>query len=276
MANREKYIKKTRGPLTKKQRQFIEDNYDTLTAEQIAEKLDRTVDCIKKHIRQLPVIKKKESGTDVISQLHVASFWPDLKQCLIGTEVDFFENEWAKYCVQFGALEILATDEAAIRDLIMTDIHSIRCNKKLARTETEISLIEKDLFAEREKDFEDQDAGKIQDLNRRISELWSIQGSLYKESREYESVKEKKFRLLKAGRDQRFKKEEERNKSIVEMIKGLDEVNNRIREGRLAEKYKMSAEKIADEWNEIVPFEDEVRDKVLLSSEGEMKDIEQE
>lgn len=276
MANQEKNIKKTRGPLSREQRQFIEDNYDTMTVKQMAEKINRTPETVKKHVRQLPAVKKNDENATVVEQLHVASFWPGIKRSLVGEEVQQFENDWAKYANQFGSLDIVASDEVTIRDLIMSDIHSIRCYKKLARIEKEISAIEKNLESERNKKFEDQDAGLIQTLSSRLSEQYSAHNSMSKEGREYESIKQNKLKLLKATREQRFKNEEAKSKDIVEMMKNLDDVRNRIREGRLAEKYKMSAKKIADDWNEVVTFENDENDKVLLSPEGEIADLERE
>jgi len=261
-----------RGAASSKDMEQIAAN-SNMPVEELAKLLDRSVKFVRKQIAALPVVEQKVERGDWVSMLHSSCFWSSVRSGLIGSEVGYFEQAWASYNEQFGsATDILATDELMIKDLVLLDICSQRAFTERAVVSRQIAELERLICAEREKDVDGRDIPQLASWTTQRTSLLAAKGSLSKEHQDYQGRKDIKLRDLKGSRDQRFKQIEESRRNIFELIKELDTHKRRVQEGRLAEKVRIAAQKVSDDWNQLTEYEDGTVDKPFLSPEGELKD----
>ena len=251
---------------------FIEANIDTYTVEQIAERLNRTVDFVAKHKAQCPQRQKMSEAGEHIQRLRISPLYSELKQCLSAPEIARFEQQWAALLSQFVQTgDVLETDHMMVKDLIILDIMGSR----VLATYLELSLRIQELREKIEKENllpeDTRDKVAIQIWNTEIQSLVATVPSLTRDHRDYQHRKDAKLEGLNATRNQRFKRIEERAKNPIELFKDLDSVQRRIREGRAAEKMKIAANKLRDEWQQHIEYEDGTFDSPLLTPEGELK-----
>ncbi|MHC4300612.1 MAG: hypothetical protein ACYS7Y_25330 [Planctomycetota bacterium] len=264
--------RKKTGKATKADKEYLAANSEMAVAD-LAAHLNRSEAFVRKHLASVPVEATAREKDDWISRLHSSSFWLDIKKGLISSEVGYFENAWASYINQFGsASDILATDELMIKDLVMLDIFSQRAIAEQANMIRRISMLERDIAAEEDKDVDDRDAFELGQWRTTLSSLLAAKAAVSKQHLDYQQRKDAKLRDLKGSRDQRFKQIEESRKNIFELIKELDTQRRRTEEGRLAEKVRLAAQHVAHDWNQVMEFEDGTLDKPFLSPEGELED----
>lgn len=262
-----------RGKVSKAEQEFVAANHETMKVVDIAAKLRRSEKFVSKLIAAVPTIQKTEEAGDWVSRLHSSSFWAEIKKGLIGGEVGYFERAWASYNDQFGsATDILATDELMIKDLVMLDIFSQRAIAEQANTIRLIGELEKAIEKEEQVSDDVRDQLSILNWRTQVNALNTAKSSLTKHHLDYQKQKDAKLRDLKGSRDQRFKQIEESRRNIFELIKELDTHKRRLEEGRIAAKVAVAAQHIADDWNEVMEYEDGTVDKPFLSPEGELKD----
>jgi len=240
----------------------------------IAAKLRRSEDFIRKLIAQVPTVQQTEDQSDWVARLHSSSFWVGVKKCLMGSEVAYFEKEWARYSDQFSSsTELLATDDLMIRDLVLSDIFQMRANADKTNAMRLISELQKAIHTEGQVDLATRDQLAIVNWTTQVNSLSPAMLAYAKQSMDYQRQKDAKLRDLKGSRDQRFKQIEEINRNIFELLKDLDTRKRRIVEGRMAAKMALSAQLIRDDWNQVMEYEDGTVDKPFLTPEGELKDV---
>lgn len=262
-----------RGPASRKELEIIKTS--SLPPEELAKKLRRSVNFVKKHMAAKPVLVQLDENQDWVARLHASPFWPQHKKQLIATdgEVAFFEQTWAAYMDQFGsASDILATDELMVRDLIMLDIMSNRAIVEQADCIRLIDQFQKFIDDEMKKEDEDRDQMQLANWRTNLNSNIALKTTLSKQHLDLQNRKDAKLKDLKGSRDQRFKQIEESRRNIFELIKDLDSHKRRLEEGKLAEKVRIAADSVAHDWNQVMEFEDGEVDKPFLSPEGEMED----
>jgi hypothetical protein len=265
--------KLTRGKVSKRDKEFVVANHETMSVEDIAARLRRSEGLIRKLIASASIIQQTTDVGDWVARLHSGSFWVEVRKGLIEQEVGYFEQAWASYNNQFGsASDILATDELMIKDLVMLDIFSMRAIAEQANAIRLISHLERSIEIEEAIDAEVRDQVSLTNWRTQISSLQTAKSALTKHHLDYQKQKDTKLRDLKGSRDQRFKQIEESRRNIFELIKELDTIRSRVKEGLLAAKMAIAAEHVKDDWNQVMEFEDGTLDKPFLSPEGELKD----
>lgn len=266
------HSKVRKGKLKKEHLEYVEANHETMSVEEIAKYLNRSVSMIEKTIQALPRYQQEKDKNEWVSRLHATSFWGEVKKGLVGNETPYFERAWASYMDQFGsASDILATDELMIKDLIMLDILSNRTINDKANILRRINSLEQLIDEEMKKSSLDRNAQELAAWRTQLNSLMAAKVSLGKEHLDYQNRKDAKLRDLKGSRDQRFKQIEESKRNIFELIKELNKQTNRRKEGRLMEKMKIAAENVLDDWGNTFEYESGELDKPFLSPEGELK-----
>jgi hypothetical protein len=262
-----------KGVLSSQDLEFLIVNKDNMSVKDLAKALNRSVPFIQKHIEGLPVIKRQRENSIWISKLEASSFWNETKKGLLGLEVTYFKEAWASYLDQFGvAADILATDELMIKDLILLDVFSNRAIIDKSNTIRKLNALEAEIKEASSVPFAERDMDLISSLRSQYSSLISAKISLGKEHLDYQTRKDVKLKDLKGSREQRFKQIEESKRNLVELIRELDTHKRREEEGRIAEKVRIAAKKVSDDWNNSIKYEDGTFDKPFLSPEGELRD----
>ena len=269
-----KKIKKKTGAIGKNEVDFIRENYQSMEPEEIASFLNRTVKFVKERIAQIPVVQEIEDRGDAVAQLHSSHLWPEIRRSLLTSEVRFFEQQWAKLIDQFSTNEILATDEMMIKDLVMLELSGLRATAEKKKVLLMMQDCESRLDRERKKPMDQRDMGLTAMLKDELTSLRVCLPQLSKEQLDFQQRKDQKLRDLKATREQRYKQIEESKKNVFELIKTLDEFKKRKQEGRWMELMKMGADKIENDWNDIIEFEDGTYNRPMLTPEAILKEDE--
>jgi hypothetical protein len=163
---------------------------------------------------------------ELIRDLHFEYFWREVKKGLAQTEIGFFEDEWASYGIQFS--DILHTDKISIKDAILLEIEANRINQEKKDIIDEIAEVDQEIKAE-EKKKSAKDKELIASLRERRASLRSIFAPLNKRYMETQSEKDKRFRALRANREQRLKRTIESTTNIFDLIKQLSTLKERIK-----------------------------------------------
>jgi len=264
---------KKRGKISRSEQEYVAANHETMTVAEIAMKLRRTEDAVRRQIAALPTVERTIEQSDWVARLHASIFWVEIKKGLMGSEVGFFEQSWASYSNQLvSSSDIVATDELMMKDLIMLDIFSQRAIAAQTNAMRLMDELEKVIVTEEDKAFEDRDALSLNAWKTQVNSLSAAKLTMAKQHLDYQARKDAKLRDLKGSRDQRFKQIEESRHNFFELVKELDIHRSRVKEGHQAEKMKMAAQITRDDWNEVMEFEDGIMDKPFLSPEGELQD----
>jgi len=259
------------GRLRKDEIAYIDSNLADMTDEQIAQKLDRSVEAISQRRAIAPQENANTQLQSYVSQLHSKHFWTTIKKSLLFDEIETFENSWAALYSQFSHQGVTATDEIMMKDVIIEDILLHRALEQKKNILEEIKENEKLLAEEREKDMEDRDTDFMTNALRTIVQLRGTSEAYTKEINEIKKTKDGKFKDLKATRNERLKTVEESGKNIFALIKLLDEQKMRETEGRMTGLvYEASKTKQGQMKQETVFADGEV-DRAWLTPEAELE-----
>lgn len=254
--------------LTKEEKQYIRENYQIQSIDDISSALCRSNELISTEIEKIESGKLKLSRGRKSSSLKEAHHWEKTKQSLFPDEVKYFERQWEAYVEQFGGVgEILPTDENMITDLILFDIYSQRASIAKKQALEKIENLKQEIEQESKKDRDERDRDLISRLHEQLNNLRASLIDLTKEHMEYQNKKDNKLKDLKATRDQRFKQFQESKRDFFELLKELDTQKSRIKEGKFAEKIKLAAQKITHELQNSYKYEDGQYDSPFLIAE---------
>ena len=262
-----------RGKLNADELQFIRDNLNVMTNEQIGERLRRSPALVNKYRQQEPETKRVDGRDATVSELRAKHFWPDIKRILLAHEIPYFEQEWAKHIYQFQTNEIVATDEGMIRDLIIEDIMYMRALKERRKNMAEIAEAERRIDVEQAKPREQRDKALEALLHTQRQALLQALPTLSREQTIHAERKDAKLNQLKATRSARYKQVVESRKNFFELLRELDMRESRKKEGRWMELMRQGGEKIKKDWGAYREYADGSVDRPLLTPEtvGETK-----
>jgi chromosome segregation ATPase len=256
-----------RGRASQEEISFINSNPD-MTTDQIADILGRTPMFVARFRNQEIVREVKDEDRDYIEELREKHFWAQTKKNLTKLEIDFFEEQWSRLMRQFETTGIMETDELMMKDYIILEIAFNRALSTKNKTMIRINELERQLAKEKNKRKENP--SNIASINEELSALRSAIGSMDKHILEYQTRKDSKLRDLKGTRDQRFKQLEESKKSWQALIKELDAMNNREKEGLWAERMKVASDKVGQDWSEYTQYSDGEIDRPFLEAGEEV------
>lgn len=260
------------GKASEKELSFIATNMDVMDPKDIAKAINRSTDFVLKAIAQLPRRKQETEQSDYVVQLHASPLWPEIRRSLMPNEYGYFESLWGAYIRQFSSgTDILASDEMMIKDLIMMDIFANRAAQEKLSALMLIDSLQALIDKERQKDDYVRDAASMQSWQDQINALRGSLKSLTDSHIEYQKRKDDKLTQLKATRQARFKELTESKQNIFGLLRELDDIRNRVREGKLMEKVKIAADKQKQKLSEYTEYEDGTVDKPFLSPETELE-----
>lgn len=225
--------------------QYIRDNAHIMKYTEIAKKLERDPEAIKRWIEKNLDYKTRlsEKGMPVqhaSSSCREKSFWSTLKQQFEEHELDAFEYHWNQIYTQFKKDDILPTEELQIVDLIK---YQIMMDRNLIEQQKILSYIRKlNEDIDKEKQLGDNaDKGEINLLEAQVLAYQSSGNSLSKEYRDMQDKKDKLFNSLKATRADRVKKVESSRESFgAWMAEIVNDSEKRRALGKEIERFRLS------------------------------------
>lgn len=261
--------KRIEGRTPKHVRQYLEDNFATMTDDEIALKVNRRPEWVR--AKRAEWIANNNTGIEksssLLLQLRSRHFYPQVKNILLEPELDFFEKEWLVLINQFSNHEIIPTDELQIKDLIITGIFIDRQNVRRKNILEELNRLQLILTKEQDKDDSIRDDALISLTKQTIISLHASFESIGKQTAVLEEQKERLLKSLKATREARLKQVQERSKNFFGLVEYLDQMENRRREERMAGLMKISVDRETARLSELHEYEDGTVDRPLLSAD---------
>lgn len=260
------------GRLSNKEKAFIKENASSMSLEEIAKALDRTVEPIQNEIRRITVksgVAKEEIETQEILKIGLkqSAMWGQLKNELEPEEVSFFEERYLLLMKQFKD-DVFASEESqifkAIKYEIMLNRNAVlqkKINKEMRETDAEIDVIQR-----KPKKTAD-DKMELDKLRFRSRELLEHRK---KTSEEYTRLDEKHQTLLedlKATRKQRVDKYDNSKTTFLDIIKMLDQSDKADAEGREAEMMRIAMEKEDRRLGAVYKYADNTLDRPVLNGD---------
>ena len=253
-----------RGRISKDEKRIIARLVDSMTVEDIANKLDRAVDSVEDYIKREMKIGLTNEQFAAYS-LQDRPYWRELKSQFTDEELELFKYHWAKIISQFKD-DVFPTEEIQVVDVIKLELLMNRCLKGNKENIEQINLYDSMIKDERAQDKDQQDIDYILNLERQVASLRASQESLNKDYRELQAKKSSMLREMKGTREQRIKRLEESKQSFVSWVAQLM-LNPQLAKdyGIQMEKMRLSMENEKDRLSNLHKYEDGTIDQPFLT-----------
>jgi len=268
-----------RGQLSLEEEQYIRENVENQSIEEIAESLNRTASPITRYIKenQLLLNESDKSINELLKhKLHSKTFWSEIvRQFDHETgELQYFEDTWVGLVKQFRE-DVLPAEELQIKQFITIDILINRSMKERKRHIAETEKLQKQVDAEYVLPEDDRDIAKLTNLETQLS---FARNSIANYTNEYTKLLNEQQKIskdLKATREQRIKRIEDGKSSWTGLIRMLEDETTREKEGREMEILKMASKKFKSDLQDLHTYQDDAVDRPFLipeDTEGQNND----
>ena len=253
-----------KGRLSKKEQKFIQDNHESLSAEQIAKELDRDEVSVENFILTKA---KSTSVLEASYDLRSRPYWSDLVEQFSERELEMFTYHWGRIIGQFRD-DVLPTEELQVIDAIKLEILMNRALKEQNKTMKDIEHMEDIVKAEKDKHTADQDRDYVMNLERQLAIYRASIETLSKDYKELGTKKSGMLKDLKATREQRVKRLEDSKQSFMGWIKHIMETPDFRNElGKSMEKMRIASEAKRAQLSAYHSYEDGTIDQPFLTPE---------
>jgi hypothetical protein len=268
-------MSKKRGQLSLDEEQYIKDNINILSIEDIAVHLNRNVDPIKRYVTENQLYEPEESKQEyhILKQkLHGKTFWKEISRQFDSEsgELEYFEDVWINLIKQFRE-DVLPAEELQIKQFITIDILINRSMKERKRHITETEKLQKLVDAEYNKPEDQRDIPRLANLETQLSFARNSIASYTNEYTKLLGEYQKVSKDLKATREQRIKRIEDGKSSWVGLIRMLEEEDVREREGREMAILAMATDKARQQLYEYHQYQDSKIDIPVLNDDSIIK-----
>lgn len=262
------------GPLSKADKDFIFQNVDVMSAEDIADHLDRNPKSVRNHIQKNRLGKKFEAASSseftqnqLYTQLKDKPFFRQLQQQFSDDEILYFCEYWVLTVGDFGG-NILSYEELELKEWLTFEILKGRELKQ-----NKINIIRKQSLKEQledefKKDKDERDMPYIKYLQ---GEIMAITEDIKRYNKEFSDLAYKADKIkqgLVKSRDQRTKDMDMAKLDWTSYLKMLQEYDVKKRVGNEMEIFKMSEDKKREELYEYREFADGEVDLPILNAES--------
>ena len=253
-----------RGRISKDEKRIIARLVDSMTVEDIANKLDRAVDSVEDFIKREMKIGLT-SEQEAAYSLQDRPYWKELEAQFTEEELELFKYHWSKIISQFKD-DVFPTEEIQVVDVIKLEILMNRCLKGNKENIEQINTYDAMIRDERAQDKDQQDIDYILNLERQVASLRASQESLNKDYRELQAKKSSMLREMKGTREQRIKRLEESKQSFTSWVAQLM-LNPQLAKdyGIQMEKMRLSMENEKQRLSQLHKYEDGTIDQPFLT-----------
>lgn len=268
----ESKVPKKRGQLSLDEEDYIRQNVNLLSINQISDHLNRNTAPIERYIRESKIadVQQSEQQSDKVlrQKLHTKTFWSEIeKQFDKETgELKYFENTWIGLIKQFRE-DVLAAEELQIKQFITIDILINRSMKERKRHISDTEKLQVQVDKEYNKPEDQRDISKLANLETQLS---FARNSIANYTNEYTKLLNEQQKIskdLKATREQRIKRIEDGKSSWVGLIRMLEDEELREKEGRQMEIMALAVTKSKNMLGSYHEYADLTVDSPLLTPE---------
>jgi hypothetical protein len=258
-----------RGQLSLDEEKFISDNINTLTIEDIASHLNRSVAPIKRYIGENKLANNQDDDSESLRyKLHSKIFWKEIKRQFNDTdgELEYFEDTWINLIKQFRE-DVLPAEELQIKQFITIDILINRSMKERKRHIEETAKLQGEVDKEYNKPEDTRDVARLMNLETQLS---FARNSIANYTNEYTKLLNEQQKIskdLKATREQRIKRVEDGKSSWVGLIRMLEDEEIREREGKEMAIIGLATDRSKSILQQYHNFQDNTIDRPFLTSE---------
>lgn len=256
------------GRLTIEERDYIKMNFRRLSYTEMATKLDRRMEPIKKYVERTlgqNLVGVDEKASKAEFDIKRRPYWKDLEKQFSKDELEMLVFHWKRAMSQFKD-DIFSTEEIQILDAIKLEILQNRLLIQQQESMIAIEGFQAVLKLEKEKPTIDQDPVMLVTLQEQVASLLAAQESIGRNYQSLQQEKNKLFRESKATREQRIKRLEESSTSFVGWL--TEVLNNpmlRRELGLRMEKMRLATLKERDRLSDFHQYGDGSLDRPLLS-----------
>jgi hypothetical protein len=253
-----------KGRISKEEERIIARLIDSMTVEDIAQKLDRDVESIDNFVKRK--FRVGISGEEAAAfSLEDRPYYQELSGQFTDEELELFKYHWSRIIAQFKD-DVFPTEELQVVDVIKLELLMNRCLKSNKDNITDMTVFEKMVKEERAKDKEDRDQDYILNLERQIAALRASQESLNRDYRELQSKKASMLREMKGTREQRIKRLEDSKQSFVSWVAHLMQDPDTMKKyGIEMEKMRLAMKKEGERLSALHKYEDGTIDQPFLT-----------
>ena len=253
-----------KGRLSDDEKRFINRTAPSMTVEDIAKKLDRSVSAIDKYLKeelQIGLSASEAAGY----QLEQRPYFTELKQQFTDDELQLFKYHWGRIISQFKD-DVFPTEELQVVDVIKLEILMNRCLKGNKENIEQINTYDHMIQDERSRDKDQQDYDYIINLERQIASLRASQESLNRDYRELQVKKGAMLKEMKGTREQRIKRLEESKQSFTSWVAAMMQDPERMKAyGMEMEKMRIAMQKEGERLSVFHTYEDGTVDQPFLT-----------
>lgn len=265
-------MSKKRGQLSLDEEQFIQQHVLSMTVENIASSLNRSIAPIERYIEENQLSRdplEKHEEKILLQKLHSKSFWGEIKKQFDSDtgELEYFENVWVNLVKQFRE-DVLPAEELQIKQFITIDILINRSMKERKRHIAETEKLQKQVDKEYEQPEDQRDIPKLANLETQLS---FARNSIANYTNEYTKLLNEQQKIskdLKATREQRIKRIEDGKSSWVGLIRMLEDEDIREKQGREMQILNLATEKIKEKLFDYHQYADNNLDLPFLTPES--------
>lgn len=260
------------GRLGKEEWEFIAAHADTLTPEQIAGKLGRTLESIEKHLMKIgkSVDRREAFATQAEYDIKGRPYWGELKLQFSEKELELFLYHWKQIVAQFKK-DVLPTEELQIVDTIKLEVLMNRALREQQESSVRVRELDVLIQKERRKSPEDQDREYVFNLERQIASFMAAKDGLSREFKDLQTKKSALFKDMKATRAERIDKIENNKETFSSLVnKILRDADFFEQEGKALEKMRMAVEAERVRLSGLHKYDDGSLDFPLLNSDTMM------
>lgn len=262
-------IPRKRGQLSLDEEEFIRQNINTLSASEMAERLNRTTAPIQRYIEENKFTDADNDYEYLKQKLHAKTFWGEIKRQFDedSGELEYFEDTWVGLIKQFRE-DVLPAEELQIKQFITIDILINRSMKERKRHISEIEKLQKMIDSEYAKPEDQRDVAKLINMETNIGFARTSIANYTNEYTKLLNEQQKISKDLKATREQRIKRIEDGKSSWVGLIRMLEDEEIRERKGREMEIINMATQKALNNLHEYHQYQDGTLDRPFLTPES--------
>jgi translation initiation factor 2 beta subunit (eIF-2beta)/eIF-5 len=263
-----------RGKWSESDKNFISENAENMSVNDIAKTLNRDPESISKYIRKtlgLRVQKRGKvntlsSGTEIQKTL----IWGELKKELTTDELDVFIYHWNRIIIQFKE-DVFPTEEMQIIDTIKLEILMGRSMKSQMESLSKINELKNTILEMKAKE-KPEDFTRIDSLDRQLLAYKQAYELMHKEYNDLLARKSSMLKELKGTRDQRLKRIEDSKTTFIGWINEIL-TNPRLRKdlGEYIEKCRLAMNVEEYRLSKPYKFADTEDDLPLLTPENIIK-----
>jgi hypothetical protein len=266
------------GKLSNRDRDYIRENCRTKSPEELAAKLQRSVEVVLRCIRQedpaalpqnAPPAPDEDPSVELRRNLKKSAAWRQLTSELVEDEIVYAEQQYVALMEQFREDLVLATEEAQIFKVIRLEVLKHRNAVKQKRLMQAVEAYERELerIARKGSEASEKELNRQTFLQSAISVEGDRQSDLSTEYVRLEDKHQKLMEALKATRQQRIDRIDAGKVSFLDLVKSLQQEEVREREGRQAKLMEKAAQKELKRLATPHVYADSTVDQPVLSSD---------